>query len=81
MECTISKEDIVIPEYCPLLDIPIHRCERGKGYNTPSLDRIDNTKGYIKGNVWVISKLANSLKNFPTAWYCPTILTVMGTSA
>ena len=27
---------------------------------------IDSTKGYIKGNVWVISKRANALKNNAT---------------
>lgn len=31
-----------------------------------SLDRIDSTKGYIKGNVWVISSRANRIKNNST---------------
>jgi hypothetical protein len=34
--------------------------------NSPSLDRIDNTKGYEKGNVIMVSHMANSIKNQAT---------------
>jgi len=57
LEFKITKEDIVIPDTCPLLGIPM---------TSPSLDRIDSSKGYIKGNVWVISNRANTLKNDAT---------------
>lgn len=33
---------------------------------SPSLDRIDSSKGYVKGNVRVISARANMLKNNAT---------------
>jgi hypothetical protein len=65
---TIEQKDITIPETCPLLGIDLV-CHRGRGSqqgNSPSLDRIDPTKGYIKGNVWVISNRANTLKNDAT---------------
>jgi hypothetical protein len=65
IDFTIEQEDIIIPDRCPLLGIELV-CHRGKGSqqgNSPSLDRIDSTKGYIKGNVWVISNRANTLKN------------------
>ena len=75
-EFTITKEDIVIPERCPLLGIPLV-CHRGKGSqqgNSPSLDRKDPTKGYIKGNVWVISNRANTLKNDATLTELKTLV-------
>ena len=63
-EFNIEVEDIIIPEYCPLLDLKIEIRRGGHGPQdcSPSLDRIDNTKGYVKGNVWVISWLANKMK-------------------
>lgn len=62
-EFDISRDDIKIPEHCPLLLVPLRR---GVGHlcpNSPTLDRIDNTKGYVRGNVWVISHRANFLKS------------------
>lgn len=50
----IDLEDIIIPEICPVLGIPM---------TSPSLDRKNNDLGYVKGNVFVISKRANVLKN------------------
>jgi hypothetical protein len=55
----ITVDDIIIPEICPILLIPLEKYHPNRA---PSLDRIDNLKGYIKGNVRVISKRANSLK-------------------
>jgi hypothetical protein len=54
---------------CPVLGIPLEWSTlQGKGViaNSPSLDRIDPTKGYIKGNVWIISYKANTIKNNAT---------------
>ena len=60
----LTLEDITIPDTCPLLGIHIE-IQPKKGYhpNSPSLDRIIPEEGYIKGNVWVISNRANTLKN------------------
>jgi len=62
VEFSIKEEDIVIPEYCPILDT---RLTKGNGYlpNAMSLDRVDNDKGYIPGNVRVISRRANLMKS------------------
>lgn len=61
LDFTIEPSDIVFDGYCPItgkkLDVA-----RNKLSNSVSLDRVDNTKGYIKGNVVAISRWAN-LKN------------------
>lgn len=67
MEFNLSVSDITIPKKCPILDIELmYSVGRGGDWNSPSLDRIDNSKGYIKGNVQVISKRANIIKNDAT---------------
>lgn len=66
LDFNLEKDDIEIPEFCPLLEIPIYPGKKGDYHNSPSLDRIDNSKGYIKGNIRVISMLANSMKNAAT---------------
>lgn len=64
VECTITEEDIVVPEICPILLIKMYRVPGQRQHGpSPSLDRIDNSKGYVLGNVRVISYRANTLKN------------------
>jgi hypothetical protein len=61
----LDLSDIVVPERCPLLGCKLERRTDGsrkKSHNTPSLDRIDSSLGYVKGNVWVISWRANQIK-------------------
>jgi hypothetical protein len=60
----ITLNDIHIPAHCPLFGTPL-RMIGDNLYNndSPSLDRIDNTKGYVPGNVAVISLRANKLKS------------------
>lgn len=68
VDFNITTEDIIIPKYCPLLGVELTN-GHGKGgwkINSASLDRIDSTKGYIKGNVWVISFRANAIKHNAT---------------
>lgn len=65
-ECTIKLLDIVVPEVCPLLGIPIFVGTRQVKNNSPTIDRKDSTKGYVPGNVWVISWRANRIKSDAT---------------
>lgn len=64
----LEVEDIIIPSHCPVLGFPLKRAigEKSNKYDSPSLDRIDPGKGYIKGNVMVISQRANVMKNDAT---------------
>ena len=65
-EFNITIEDIQLPEYCPVLGIKLEVSDRRPSDNSYSLDRIDSNKGYVKGNVQVISHRANSLKSNAT---------------
>lgn len=58
----ITVEDIVIPSLCPVLGVPL---ERHTPY-APSVDRIKPELGYVKGNVQVISRKANLMKQDAT---------------
>ena len=69
LEFSITKEDIKIPSRCPLLEVEFTNTYANPTENkdyVPSLDRIDNTKGYTPDNVWVISFKANRMKNTAT---------------
>lgn len=63
-EFNIEVEDVIIPENCPYFGFKLetnvnhHNCQ-----NYYTIDRIDSNKGYVKGNVQVISMLANRMKN------------------
>lgn len=63
----ILESDIVIPDFCPILGIPILRDANKNSWNSPSLDRIIPEKGYVKGNVCVISWRANTIKSYGNA--------------
>lgn len=58
LEFNIELRDIHIPKKCPILKVPLICSTR----YSPSIDRIYPDKGYVKGNIAVISTLANSMK-------------------
>lgn len=58
----LVESDLRIPERCPVLGIELKRSEGGPRDGSPSLDRFVPQRGYIPGNVHVISFRANSIK-------------------
>ena len=73
LEFNISVRDITIPDRCPILKMKLNkvwgssRQNNTNRANVASLDRIDPSKGYVKGNILVVSYRANLLKGNGTA--------------
>jgi hypothetical protein len=65
---SITEADILpLPKTCPVLGIVLeYLVGRRNQANNASLDRKDNSKGYVPGNVFVISYRANILKRDAT---------------
>lgn len=65
---SISLMDLVIPSHCPVLgiELKLDNKKRNSG-NSPSIDKITPSLGYVPGNVRIISWRANALKSDGTA--------------
>lgn len=66
IEFTLTREDIQIPAMCPVLGVPLKIGDGCVQPNSPTIDRIDSSKGYVRGNVQIISHRANTMKNDAT---------------
>lgn len=60
--------DLTLPTHCPVLGIELQyksfeNKSQSNDLNFATVDRIDNKRGYVKDNVWIISRLANNMKN------------------
>lgn len=66
LEYSLTRADISIPEMCPVFGTKLAYVEGRRTHSTPSLDRIDSSKGYIPGNVIVVSWRANDVKRTST---------------
>jgi len=58
LEFNLTIDDIIIPDKCPYFKIPFDNSRFSL-----SIDRIDSNKGYVKGNIQIISYLSNKMKN------------------
>jgi hypothetical protein len=67
LEFSIEWFNINLPTVCPCTGIELDYNNLSKDWrNWPSIDRINNSLGYVPGNVWVISAWANSIKSNAT---------------
>jgi ribosomal protein L40E len=66
IEFALTREDIDIPDTCPVFGFSLKREDRETWMCAPSIDRIDNTRGYVKDNIIIVSRRANILKKDAT---------------
>lgn len=63
----LTIDDIVVPEFCPVLGIRL-ACGKGRSFDSsPSIDRIVPALGYVRGNIRVISHRANMIRTNASA--------------
>lgn len=67
--CTLTEQDISIPEIDPVLGIPmVIGVDRSNQGSSPSIDRLIPEGGYVPANCRIISHRANSIKNNAEPW-------------
>jgi hypothetical protein len=62
LEFTIKPEDVILTDKCPIFGTEFTYGETLSD-TTLTIDRLDSKKGYVPGNVVVISHKANRIKN------------------
>lgn len=73
----LEVSDLAVPSVCPVLGIPLAVSTGFAKAGSPSVDRIDPTRGYVKGNVAVISHKANTIKSDSTVQEIRAVLAYM----
>ena len=67
VDWNIRFQEVEWNDWCPVFDIKLNWLNEGKAKDdTPSFDRTDSDKGYVAGNVVIMSWKANRLKNNAT---------------
>lgn len=84
LDFSITANDVVVPEFCPVLGIKLESGIGGPGAgpisSSPSLDRVDTARGYVLGNIRVISWRANRIKSDATVEELEKVLLYMKTA-
>jgi hypothetical protein len=62
----LTRDDIVIPAKCPVLGYELKISDGKQSPNSPSIDRIIPSYGYVKGNIRIISCRANDIRGNAT---------------
>jgi hypothetical protein len=59
---SITEADIKYPKVCPILNLKLDTTPGSSTDTSPSLDRVVPSRGYVPGNIQIISNRANILK-------------------
>jgi len=62
----LTRDDIQLPDKCPIFGTPLIKGVGRLTNDSPSIDRINPARGYVRGNVVVVSNRANSMKREAT---------------
>ena len=65
-EWDLKYTDVIWNTHCPVLGMELDYFLEYRQENSPTFDRIDSSKGYVAGNVHIISYRANRIKNDAT---------------
>lgn len=63
LEWEFELAEMIVPDFCPVLNLPMFFTIGKVTDNTPTIDRVDNTKGYTRDNIDIICYRANRIKN------------------
>lgn len=78
LDFKLTSEDIVLPETCPVSGVALRLTVLGPASRDAySLDRVNNSLGYVRGNVRVISKEVNAIKGAKDVAFFERLLAYM----
>lgn len=63
----LKRADLDVPTHCPALGLKLEAGERGGGDSSPTIDRLIPERGYVRGNIAILSMKANRMKNSGTS--------------